>query len=207
MTKRMKIVKHYINRELSWINFNKRVLEKAIDKSTPLLEQAKFSAIFSNNLDEFFMVRVASLKSQVEAGINKKSEDDRTPKEQLVSIREILLTSIKQQQNHYQSILKINLQQNNIFINDYYELSSREKTWVDNYFKTAIFPVLTPLAVDPAHPFPFVSNLSLNIAALIRDPETDQQQFARVKVPQKIISRFIQIPNDLNETNPQANCC
>ncbi|KGG23845.1 Polyphosphate kinase [Prochlorococcus marinus str. SS35] len=203
MAKKFRLAENYINRELSWINFNERVLEKAIDKKTPLLDQAKFSAIFSNNLDEFFMVRVASLKSQVKAGVTKKSEDNKTPTEQLIQIREKLLPSLQKQQTHYLSNLKDAFRKENIFLLDYIELTSREKNWVDNYFKTAIFPILTPLAVDPAHPFPFVSNLSLNIAALIRDPDSGQQQFSRVKVPQKTIARFITIPSDLSDKNPK----
>ena len=118
------------------------------------------------------MVRVASLKSQVEARITKKSEDNRTAKQQLIKIREKLLPSLQKQQNHYINHLQKKLEEESIFLTSYEQLSTRERVWADNYFKTAIFQVLTPLAVDPAHPFPFVSNLSLNIAALIRDPET-----------------------------------
>ena len=187
----------YINRELSWIAFNERVLVQALDERTPLLEQAKFSAIFSNNLDEFFMVRVASLKAQVEAGIEKLSEDGRTPIEQLHAIREHLTPLLHKQQEHYRSRLKSQLLDHGAHLLDYEQLNERQRLWVDNYFQTAIFPVLTPLAVDPAHPFPFVSNLSLNVAALIHDPQSGQRQLARVKVPQKILPRFVTIPTDL----------
>ncbi len=204
MPKKNQPFKNYINRELSWIEFNNRVLQKATDSKTPLLEQAKFTAIFSNNLDEFFMVRVASLKSQVEAKITKKSEDDKTAKQQLLKIREKLLPSLEKQQNHYINHLQKRLEGENIFLKSYQQLSKRERIWTDNYFKTAIFQVLTPLAVDPAHPFPFVSNLSLNIAAIIRDPETNKQQFSRVKVPQKTMDRFIKIPNDLELSNEES---
>ena len=159
MSKNKKDHNLFLNRELSWINFNRRVLEKALDDNNPLLEQAKFSAIYSNNLDEFFMVRVASLKSQVEAGVTKKSEDNKSPKEQLILIREAILPCLKQQQQHYMSILKPGLNSKNIYLLDYKELTEGEKIWVNNYFKSAIFPVLTPLAVDPAHPFPFVLSL------------------------------------------------
>jgi Polyphosphate kinase len=145
----------YINRELSWIAFNERVLVQALDERTPLLEQAKFSAIFSNNLDEFFMVRVASLKAQVEAGIEKLSEDGRTPIEQLHAIRERLTPLLHNQQEHYRSRLKSQLLDHGAHLLDYEQLNERQRLWVDNYFQTAIFPVLTPLAVDPAHPFPF----------------------------------------------------
>ena len=187
----------YINRELSWIAFNERVLIQALDERTPLLEQAKFSAIFSNNLDEFFMVRVASLKAQVEAGIEKLSEDGHTPIEQLHAIRGHLTPLLHKQQEHYRSRLKNQLHAHGAHLLDYEQLNEHQRLWVDNYFQTAIFPVLTPLAVDPAHPFPFVSNLSLNVAALIHDPESGQRQLARVKVPQKILPRFVTIPSDL----------
>ena len=194
---------HYINRELSWISFNERVLAQALDTRTPLLEQAKFSAIFSNNLDEFFMVRVASLKAQVEAGITKTSADGLTPLQQLLTIRDHLVPLIEQQQDHYRKHLKNQLVEQGVHLLDYEQLNQKERLWIDNYFQTAIFPVLTPLAVDQAHPFPFVSNLSLNIATLILDPETGQQQFARVKVPQKTMPRFVEIPPDLSGINPK----
>ena len=187
----------YINRELSWIAFNRRVLAQALDQRTQLLEQAKFSAIFSNNLDEFFMVRVASLKSQVEAGIDKQSEDGLTPREQLHEIRHQLSALLEAQQKHYLNHLRVGLEDHGVFLFNYEQLNEAQRDWVDNFFQTAIFPVLTPLAVDPAHPFPFVSNLSLNVAALIHDPESGQRQLARVKVPQKILPRFVSIPVEL----------
>lgn len=202
MANRAVAQEHYINRELSWIGFNKRVLAQALDTRTALLEQAKFNAIFSNNLDEFFMVRVASLKSQVEAGITKTSEDGLTPLQQLLTIRDHLIPLIEQQQNHYRKHLKKQLHDQGVHLLDYQQLNKRQRAWIDNYFQTAIFPVLTPLAVDQAHPFPFVSNLSLNVAALILDQETGQQQFARVKVPQKTMTRFVEIPPDLSEIKP-----
>ena len=198
-------IKHFINRELSWISFNSRVLSLALDKRTPLLEQAKFSAIFSNNLDEFFMVRVASLKSQVEGGIQRKSEDGLTPIEQLDAIREKLLPLITKQSQHFENELRNELKRNNIQILNYKNLNERQQIWIDNYFQTAIFPILTPLGVDPAHPFPFVSNLSLNIAASIIDPETSQKQFARVKIPQKTIDRFIILPEDLVKNHSKSH--
>jgi polyphosphate kinase len=193
----------YINRELSWLAFNHRVLAQALNEYTPLLEQAKFSAIFSNNLDEFFMVRVASLKSQLEAGIATRSDDGLTPLEQLEAIQERLRPLLELQQHHYRYALKSHLAEYGVYLLDYQRLNKRQKAWADTYFRTSIFPVLTPLAVDPAHPFPFMSNLSLNVAALIRDPDTGQQQFARVKVPQKVLPRFVPIPNDLCDRHPR----
>jgi len=192
----------YINRELSWIAFNQRVLAQALDPEVPLLEQAKFSAIFSNNLDEFFMVRVASLKSQQEAGVSTHSDDGLTPLEQLEAIQNQLRPLLELQQQHYRLSLKRQLAEHGIYLLDYVKLNKRQKEWLSNYFRTEIFPVLTPLAVDPAHPFPFMSNLSLNVAALIRDPESGQQQFARVKVPQKILPRFVSLPNNLCDRHP-----
>ncbi|MEB3307311.1 MAG: polyphosphate kinase 1 [Cyanobacteriota bacterium] len=194
---------HYINRELSWIAFNYRVLAQALNERTPLLEQAKFSAIFSNNLDEFFMVRVASLKSQIEAGVSKLSDDGLTPLQQLSAIRLRLRPLLELQQQHYRHSLKSNLSEYGVQLIDYAQLNPQQQQWVDHYFQIAIFPVLTPLAVDPAHPFPFVSNLSLNVAALVRDPESGQQQFARVKVPQKILPRFLRIPPELSGRSPE----
>ena len=192
-------VETYINRELSWIDFNKRVLELAIEEETPLLEKIKFSSIFSNNLDEFFMVRVASLKSQVEGGISKKSQDGKSPEEQLVEIRGYLDPILKKQQSKTNQYIKEEFKKNNLFIFEYNELNKKQKVWIDNYFTTAIFPILTPLAVDPAHPFPFISNLSLNLAAIVVDSESDKEQFARIKIPREIISRFISIPIELND--------
>jgi polyphosphate kinase len=197
MTKPVVAPELYINRELSWIAFNQRVLAQALDAHTPLLEQAKFSAIFSNNLDEFFMVRVASLKSQQEAGVTTRSDDGLTPHQQLEAIQARLRPLLEMQQQHYRHSLKRQLADYGVHLMDYLRLNEQQKQWADEYFRRSIFPVLTPLAVDPAHPFPFMSNLSLNVAALIRDPDTGQQQFARVKVPQKILPRFVPIPVEL----------
>ena len=193
----------YINRELSWIAFNERVLAQALNEHTPLLEQAKFSAIFSNNLDEFFMVRVASLKSQQEAGVATLSDDGLTALEQLEAIQARLRPLLELQQQHYRHSLKNQLAEHGVLLLDYANLSTRQRAWVDDTFRTAIFPVLTPLAVDPSHPFPFISNLSLNVAVLVRDPETGQQQFARVKVPQKILPRFVELPASLSGKRPK----
>ena len=188
----------YINRELSWIDFNKRVLELATEEETPLLEKIKFSSIFSNNLDEFFMVRVASLKSQVEGGISKRSQDGKSPEEQLIEIRNYLDPILKTQQYKTKQYIEDDFKKENIFILEYKELNERQKVWINNYFTTAIFPILTPLAVDPSHPFPFISNLSLNLAAIIVDSESDKEQFTRIKIPGESISRFISIPIELH---------
>ncbi len=189
----------YINRELSWIDFNKRVLELATEEETPLLEKIKFSSIFSNNLDEFFMVRVASLKSQVEGGISKRSQDGKSPEEQLIGIRNYLDPILKTQQYKTKQYIEDDFKKENIFILEYKELNERQKVWINNYFTTAIFPILTPLAVDPSHPFPFISNLSLNLAAIVVDSESDKEQFTRIKIPGESISRFISLPIELHD--------
>ena len=193
----------YINRELSWLEFNYRVLAQALDERTPLLDQAKFSAIFSNNLDEFFMVRVASLKSQIDAGVSSLSDDGLTAQQQLQSIRTKLRPLLELQQQHYRHSLKSHLCDYGVHLTDYANLNGPQRDWLNAYFQSAIFPVLTPLAVDPSHPFPFISNLSLNVAALVRDPDTGQQEFARVKVPQKNLPRFVQIPPHLSGKQPE----
>ncbi len=190
----------YINRELSWIQFNQRVLLTGMEKDYKVLDKIKFCSIFSNNLDEFFMVRVASLKAQADAEIQKKSLDGLTPQEQLNIINEKVknLTSI--QENFVNNSLRKELEQSGIFIKQYKNLSKDQQLWCDNYFLSSIFPLLTPLVVDPAHPFPFISNLSLNLAALITDSESSKNQFVRIKIPTKSIGRFVQIPNEIIRT-------
>ncbi len=191
----------YINRELSWIQFNQRVLLTGMEKEYKVLDKIKFCSIFSNNLDEFFMVRVASLKAQADEDIQKKSLDGLTPQEQLNIINEKVknLTSI--QENFVNNELREELEKSGIFIKQYKNLSKDQQIWCDNYFLSSIFPLLTPLVVDPAHPFPFISNLSLNLAALITDSESSKNQFVRVKIPTKSIGRFVQIPNEIIRTN------
>ncbi len=191
---------NYINRELSWIDFNKRVLLTGMEKDYKVLDKIKFFSIFSNNLDEFFMVRVASLKAQVEAGIRKKSIDGLTPKEQLKKINKEVKNLTTLQENYLNNELNDELANEGIFIKKYRELNENQKNWCNNYFQSSIFPLLTPLVVDPAHPFPFISNLSLNLAALINDGEESKNQFVRIKIPTKNIGRFVQIPNEIIET-------
>ena len=187
-----------INRELSWIRFNQRVLELASDQATKLLEQAKFSAIFSNNLDEFFMVRVASLKSQVEAGLECQSDDGLTALSQLSAIHTKLLPLLEQQQHHLQQQLQPELANQGVLLLDYNDLSRRQKDWVQSYFLTRISPILSPRPIGQNEPWPFISNLSLNIVALISEPGSSQQQLARIKVPTRSYPRFVQLPTELH---------
>lgn len=190
--------KYYFNRELSWLEFNRRVLAEATDKRTPLLERLKFMSIFSSNLDEFFMVRVAALKKQVEAGVSKLSADGRTAHQQLEAIAETLTPMIEEQHQHFEKVLKKELVKSGIHILNYVDLNQEQRSHIDNYFEEYIFPVLTPLAVDPSHPFPYISNLSLNLAVVLKDPATDNELFARVKIP-KVLPRFVALPEDLRQ--------
>jgi polyphosphate kinase len=187
---------YYFNRELSWLEFNNRVLHEATDPRTPLLERLKFMSIFSSNLDEFFMVRVAGLKQQVEAKVSKLTPDGRTPSEQLEAISERLRPMVREQHQHFEKVLRSQLALVGIHILDYMDLNQEERTYLQNYFEEQIFPVLTPLAVDPSHPFPYISNLSLNLAVVVKDPDTAEELFARVKVP-KVLPRFVPLPERL----------
>lgn len=190
--------KYYFNRELSWLEFNRRVLAEALDKRTPLLERLKFMAIFSSNLDEFFMVRVAALKQQVTAGVTKLSADGRKPRQQLEAIAEVLTPMIKQQHQHFEKVLKKELAKSGIYILNYVDLNQEQRTYINQFFEDYIFPVLTPLAVDPSHPFPYISNLSLNLAVVLKDPSIERELFARVKIP-KVLSRFVILPEELRQ--------
>ncbi|PMB49112.1 polyphosphate kinase 1 [Fischerella thermalis CCMEE 5205] len=187
---------YYLNRELSWLEFNSRVLHEALDSRTPLLERLKFLAIFSSNLDEFFMVRVAVLKQQVEAKVSQLSFDGRTPQQQLDDISFVLRPLVAQQHQHFEQVLRPLLANHNIHILDYIDLTEKQRKYLDNYFEEQIFPVITPLAVDPSHPFPYISNLSLNLAVVVKNPETEEEFFARVKVP-KVLPRFLPLPPEL----------
>ncbi len=180
----------YLERELSWLAFNKRVLELAQDQDIPLLERAKFLAIFSSNLDEFFMVRVAGLKRRIAAGIAVRSISGMLPRE----VHEAVLTETKNLQALHTQIFHSDvlpeLKKNEIEICRWEHLSSDEINKLNELYNSNIFPVLTPLAVDPAHPFPYISGLSLNLAILLRNPKTNNELFARVKVPPSF-PRFI----------------
>jgi polyphosphate kinase len=173
---------YYINRELSLLSFQWRVLDEAKDARNPLLERVKFLAIVDSNLDEFFMVRVGGLRMQRDAGILTPSEDGMTPAKQLVAIRKDSLKLMEESRRYLREELQPLLYESGIRIMSYTDLSLRQKETVNAYFDEGIFPVLTPLAVDPGHPFPHISNLSLNLAILLQDKE-GRRHFARLKVP------------------------
>jgi polyphosphate kinase len=183
----------YLNRELSWLEFNARVLYEARDARNPLLERVKFAAIFAGNLDEFFQVRIAGLRQQVDAGTGTRAPDGRTPAEQLAHARERVLELVAEHSAIFLE-LRQSLSAEGVSILDYAAIPEHHET-LRQRFLDEIFPVLTPLAVDPGHPFPYISTLSLSIAVGLRDPETNERVFARVKVPQ-ILPRLLEVePN------------
>lgn len=172
----------YINRELSMLEFQRRVLEEAQDDQNPLLERVKFLAIVGSNLDEFFMVRVGGLKLQISAGVIERSIDGSTPAEQLAEIRDVVADLMVDQRTCLTEELMPRLKNAGIHLLDYAELNESQREIANNYFNEIVFPVLTPLAFDPGHPFPHISNLSLNLAIIVQS-ENDEQHFARIKVP------------------------
>jgi polyphosphate kinase len=180
-----------IDRELSWLSFNERVLDLAEDKNIPLLERCRFLAIFSSNLDDFYMIRVASLKMKIEKGYFKANSAGFTPQELMKEISEKTQKLINRQSICFQESILPELAASGIEISTWDQLSKDEKKYVTKIFNDRIFPVLTPLAVDPSHPFPYISGLSLNLAVLVKRPDTNEELFARVKVPQSL-PRFIE---------------
>ncbi len=183
----------YINRELSWIRFNHHVLEEAQDERHPLLERVKFLSIFANNLDEFFMIRVSGLQRQAAQGMLKAPPDGMTALEQLLAIEKALHPELVLQYDCWHKEILPRLSRAGIFIHAYARLDDDQKKALRTYFIEEIFPVLTPLAFDSAHPFPFISNLSLNLAVIIRDPN-GKELFARIKVPTGLFPRLIRVP-------------
>src|SRR3984885_8919401 len=193
----------YLNRELSWLDFNARVLALAEDTSLPLLERAKFLAIFASNLDEFYMVRVAGLKRRDEMGLSVRSADGLTPREQLRRIGEQTQQIARRHARVFLDSVRPGLAEEGIHIVTWADLDQAERDELSTYFNEQVFPVLTPLAVDPAHPFPFVSGLSLNLAVTVKSPEEGGQHFARVKVPDNV-DRFVEL-GGLERTDESAS--
>jgi polyphosphate kinase len=183
----------YINRELSWIRFNRHVLDEAFDDTHPLIERVKFLAIFANNLDEFFMIRVSGLQRQLAKGVLKAPPDGMTAGQQLDAIRQQLLPELKAQDDCWHRELLPRLADAGIILHKYAGLTDSQKEAMHRFFVNEVFPILTPLAFDSSHPFPFISNLSLNLAIIVRDPSR-KEFFARVKVPINLFSRLIRVP-------------
>jgi polyphosphate kinase len=183
----------YFNRELSWLAFNERVLELAEDESLPLIERVKFAAIFSSNLDEYFMVRVAGLLDQVDAGLDRPGYAGLTPRHTLAAIREQVLGLMKRQTECVESRLFPALGEHQIRLATVAEITADERTALRERFRRVIFPALTPLAVGPGQPFPYISNLSLSLGVIVGDPVSGHSTFARVKVPIEILPRFVSV--------------
>jgi polyphosphate kinase len=181
----------YLNRELSWLDFNDRVLQLAEEQRLTLLERVKFCAIYTTNLDEFYMVRVAGLRDQIDAGVENPGQDGRTPSQTIALIRERVSSLGRRLTDCFEGELRPALADQDIQVVGVRELDDERRAELAALFQKKIFPALTPLAVAPGRPFPYISNLSLSLAVLVRDPATDQTVFARVKVPTEILPRFV----------------
>jgi polyphosphate kinase len=198
----------YINRELSWLDFNERVLQLGEDESIPLLERVKFCAIYTTNLDEYYMVRVAGLHDQIDAGVENPSQDGRTPSETIGRIRERILELGGRLSDCFEARLRPALAEHGVSVVGFEQLDDEQRSYLAQHFRRVIFPALTPLAVAPGRPFPYISNLSLSLAVLVRDPAGGETVFARVKVPTEILPRFVAVrsasPTVVAGTNPGA---
>jgi polyphosphate kinase len=194
---------NFINRDLSWLEFNRRVLEEALNPELPLLDKVKFLSIFSSNLDEFFMIRVSGLKEQIAANVIEPTLDGLTPKEQLGKVKKEVHKMVSIVMEFWKNEILPALKNNNIIILDINDLSDDEQNVMDEYYKKEIFPVLTPLAFDPGRPFPYISNLSLSLAVLVKKP-TGERQFARVKVPD-ILPRLMSVNNIVYPNRKKQN--
>jgi polyphosphate kinase len=200
----------YINRELSWLDLNSRILEEANDPSHPLLERVKFLAVCGSNLDEFFMVRVSGLKRQLMKGVLKAPPDKMTPTNQLVHIRSKVKKLLKKYEKTWYHELLPALRKEGIFIQSFSQLHDKQKQYLKDYFHQNIYPTLTPLAMDIAHPFPFISNLSINLAVIVQDPQKGEK-FARLKIPTRLFPRFLEVPsydekkNKIQKNNPDGH--
>ena len=190
----------FIDRELSWLAFNQRVLELAEDPTMYLLERINFASIFASNLDEFFMVRVASLKRRIATGLAVTASSGLSPQDELAEISREAHSLQERQAALFRDELAPALAANGIRLQKWDELEASEQEAFKVYFQNQIFPVLTPLAVDPAHPFPYISGLSLNLAVVLQNPETQTEHFARVKVP-PLLPRFVRVPGNTSNTD------
>jgi polyphosphate kinase len=201
----------FLNREITWLEFNRRVLAQALDERTPLLERLAFLAIFNSNLDEFYQKRVGGLKRQIDANVTTRTPDGMSPRDQIVAIRDHVLPMLEQQAQCYMEQVRPKLAAEGIHLLEWEDLDDRERELAARYFRGDLFPVLTPLAVDPGHPFPFISNLSESLGVMLRsdghvnddDAETPGLQFARVKVPQ-VFSQWVLLNESADGDPPDA---
>ncbi|NCQ18918.1 MAG: polyphosphate kinase 1 [Ignavibacteria bacterium CG_4_8_14_3_um_filter_37_9] len=187
---------NFFNRDLSWIEFNRRVYEEALNPNIPLLDRIKFISIFFSNLDEFYMIRVSGLKEQVAANVSEPTIDGLTPREQLQKIESSLKPMLESLVELWKNEILLGLKKENVFIYDLGELTEEENNLLNEYFKKEIYPVLTPLAFDPGRPFPYISNLSLSLAVVLKNPKGDKH-FARVKVP-NVLPRLLRVDTIIN---------
>ncbi|MBV8445488.1 MAG: RNA degradosome polyphosphate kinase, partial [Candidatus Dormibacteraeota bacterium] len=183
-----------INRDLSWLDFNARVLALAEDPSLPLLERVRFLAIFSRNLDEFFQVRVGGLKQQIALGVEQRSADGMSSRELLRAVTQRVREMVARQSRCFIDDVRVALRREGIDITEFSTLDDEDRSALSAVFSDTIFPVLTPLAVDPAHPFPYISNLSLNLAVVVGDSDDSTTHVARIKVP-PLLQRFVPLPD------------
>lgn len=190
------------DRELSWMQFNQRVLEQAEDERLPILERAWFTTIFSSNLDEFYMVRVAGLKRRIAAGIARTAASGLTPRQVLDLVTERAQVLCARQADFVQNTLLGELENVGIKLRRWNDLSPEQQDFLHGYFRRQIFPILTPLAVDPSHPFPYISGLSVNLAVVLRNPLTGKQHFARVKIPESL-PRLICVEQAIDQVSPE----
>lgn len=191
---------NFLNRECTWIKFNERVLRESAVPSNPLLEQLNFVAISASNLDEFFMIRVAGVKHLIESGVNHHDIAGMTPQEQFSAIEQMVHEQVRQQYA-YLNDLRDRLRGEGLYFIKPSELDEKQQLWLENFFEREIYPVVTPMAVDSSHPFPFLSSLSLNLAVLLRRREGDSSvKTAILPVPSSVINRIIKVPG---ETGPQ----
>lgn len=186
-----------IQRDLSWLEFNARVLAQATDSRTPLLERLRFLSIFSSNLDEFFMKRIGGFKQQIAAGVEERVDSEQSPGRQIAMARSRVIPMLERQARVFLDEIKPNLEAYRVRFVSYESLATAERDRIDQFYRTQVFPVLTPLAVDPAHPFPFISNLSMSIGVFLKQPDQDETLFARVKVP-SIFPQWIRIESPDN---------
>ena len=182
----------FLNRELSWLAFNDRVLELASEPGIPLLERAKFCAIVSTNLDEFFQVRIGALKDQMAAGFDRPTPDGRTPAQQIEDIMARVPDFVERLDAAFNDRLVPALAEAGVALVHYADLADEEVAALDQWFEERVYPVLTPLAVDPGHPFPYISDLALSLAINVADPDTGDRRFARLKVP-NVLPRLVEV--------------
>ncbi|MEO1670047.1 MAG: polyphosphate kinase 1 [Cyanobacteria bacterium J06631_2] len=195
----LQAAQYYFNRELSWLEFNYRVLHEALDDRTLLLERLKFTSIFSSNLDEFLMIRMSALRGQIATGVSKLTPDGRTPQQQYDALKQRLQPMVQQQHQNFEQNLRPQLAEIGVNLLNYQELDREQRVYCQSYFETDVFPLLTPLGVDSGHPFPHISNLSFNVAVIVKNSQTGTVRFARIKVPENL-PRFLKIPTALQDS-------